>query len=407
MVLTAVLAAGAVVPVLLMMVRKAGAPVPALLALSTAAAAAAIAAARAETGALPGWWLPVPWLVSVLGVPLALADARHRRLPDVLTLPAYPAVALTVTLAALAGGGWRLAIGAVLGSLLLGGTHLAVHRLSPGGLGPGDVKLAGSCGAVLGAVGGLAPATGTVLAALVSAVAIGPMWVIRRVRDMRQARETAVPASARTGRPSFVPICTVAADSPEAAPRRSSLSDGDQPGLNLPRHVQPCSDQPRPGLESGYSGQPDLEPGRLDGPRLEPGQPGDSGLEPGHPADPCLEPPDPDDSGSGPGRRADRRLEPPRPADRRLEPTHSDDSGLEPGHPADPCLEPPHPDHSGPEPSPSQPNRNPRRSSHSLANPAPTRRKTRAGPLRVPYGPGLLMATWACAVFPAAGTGIG
>jgi len=29
----------------------------------------------------------------IRGVPLALADLRHLRLPDVLTLPAYPAFA--------------------------------------------------------------------------------------------------------------------------------------------------------------------------------------------------------------------------------------------------------------------------------------------------------------------------
>ncbi|MFD2471897.1 prepilin peptidase [Amycolatopsis silviterrae] len=258
MVLTAVLAAGAVVPVLLAMTKKTGAPVPLLLGLTIAAAAAAVAAARADSGALPEWWLPVPWLVSVVGVPLALADARHRRLPDVLTLPAYPAVALTITLAALGGGGWRLAAGAAVGCLLFGGTHLIVHRLSAGGLGPGDVKLAGSFGAVLGAVGGLAPAVGAVLAAAASAVAVVPMWVMRRVRE---------PISTRPGSTPQPPLAQ-------------------QPATTGSAHVP-------------------VPPG-------------------------------------------------PAPAAERIR----------------------------------------------------TRTPIRAGPLRVPYGPGLVLATWACAVFPAAGTGI-
>ncbi|WP_034286746.1 prepilin peptidase [Amycolatopsis benzoatilytica] len=301
MVLTAVLAACAVVPVLLLMVRKAGAPVPVLVTLAGAAAAAAIAAARADAGALPGWWLPVPWLVSVVGVPLALADVRHRRLPDVLTLPAYPAVALTVALAAVGGGGWRLAAGAALGCLLFGGTHLVVHRLSGGGLGPGDVKLAGSCGAVLGAVGGLAPATAAVLAALVSAVAAGPMWAVRRVRELRRDRRA----------PPFAPV-----------------SRAGRPGL--------------PGRSLAVPGSPP-EPGRAG----------------------CLAPDRPGAPKPTPHRRQAAEPNPRRPGRPR------------PG-PASAC-----------------------------SGPASARPETRAGPLRVPYGPGLVLATWACAVFPAAGTGIG
>lgn len=276
MVLTAVLAAGAVVPVLLVMMKKADAPIPAVLALTVAAAAATVAAARADAGALPAWWLPVAWLVSVLGVPLALADARHRRLPDILTLPAYPAVALTITLATLSGGGWRLAAGAALGCLLFGGTHLIVHRLSAGGLGPGDVKLAGSFGAVLGAVGGLAPAVAAVLAAMVSLAAVAPMWLMRRIRQFRESRASARPPSR-------------------------------QPGPKMPT------------------------PNQLDIPPRA--------------TDPAQSP----------------------------RPTAAASSATDPA------------------PTPS-------------TDPASSR--IRAGPLRVPYGPGLVLATWACTVFPAAGTGI-
>src|SRR2546430_2437002 len=46
------------------------------------------------SGAWPGWWLPLPLVVTALAVPLVMADLRHRRLPDVLTMPAYPLVGL-------------------------------------------------------------------------------------------------------------------------------------------------------------------------------------------------------------------------------------------------------------------------------------------------------------------------
>ncbi|WP_037362920.1 prepilin peptidase [Amycolatopsis orientalis] len=280
MVLIPVLAAGAVVPVLLVMTKKAGAPVSAVLGLTAAVAAVAVAASRADAGAFPAWWLPVAWLVSVLGVPLALADARHRRLPDVLTLPAYPAVALTLTLAAVSGGGWRLAAGAVLGCLLFGGTHLIVHRLSAGGLGPGDVKLAGSFGAVLGAVGGLAPAVAAVLAAMVSLAAVVPRWLMRRFRRMRGPGASVRSAFAAARSPGIEPAGGL---SPRAEPEGGS---GEPTSSLVPREAEP----------------------------VRPSVPADVGLV--------------------------------RPA------------------------------------------------------------RVRAGPLRVPYGPGLVLATWACAVFPAAGTGI-
>ncbi|MET9264314.1 A24 family peptidase [Amycolatopsis sp. NPDC004079] len=300
MVLTAVLAAGAVVPVLLVMMKKADAPIPAVLAVAVAAAAAAVAAARADVGALPAWWLPVAWLVSVLGAPLALADARHRRLPDILTLPAYPAVALTITLAALSGGGWRLAAGAALGCLLFGGTHLIVHRLSAGGLGPGDVKLAGSFGAVLGAIGGLAPAVAAVLAALVSLAAVVPMWLIRRFRDSRA----------------------------------STLAPSRQPGPGTPL----AAVQPLGGLDEPTPNQLDIAP-----------QP--------------------------------------------TEPAQTPRSAAAASAPTDVTCLP-----TDPAPAPT--------SAAPTSPPSPASSRIRAGPLRVPYGPGLVLATWACAVFPAAGTGI-
>ncbi|MGW4400543.1 prepilin peptidase [Amycolatopsis nivea] len=328
MVLTAVLAAGAVVPVLLAMTKKAGAPVSAVLGMTTAVAAVAVAGSRADAGAFPAWWLPVAWLISVLGVPLALADARHRRLPDILTLPAYPAVALTLTLAALSGGGWRLTAGALLGCLLFGGTHLIVHRLSSGGLGPGDVKLAGSFGAVLGAVGGLAPAVAAVLAALVSLAAVVPMWLMRRIRSSARLPASAPPSST-TG------STATAGELQEPVPNRVASAP---PVTNPARRVA-------------------HPPSTTDVPLA----PADSAPPPTavafSPTDAAPVTPAPAAASTGPAPTPPAAALPPGPAS-------------------------------------------------SASPPAPAVSRIRAGPLRVPYGPGLVLATWACAVFPAAGTGI-
>lgn len=107
---------------------------------------------RLGAGGLPGWWVPVALAVAWLAVVLTVTDLRHRRLPDALTLPAYPAAAVLLAIAAV-WAGWPLVAGAVLGAGVFLGAHAAVHFVSPGSLGAGDVKLAGPLGAVLGAVG--------------------------------------------------------------------------------------------------------------------------------------------------------------------------------------------------------------------------------------------------------------
>lgn len=127
----------------------------------------ALAVWRAITGHFPWWWLPIPLLVAVLTVTLTAVDLKHRRLPDALTLPAYPAVAAAVALAATQAN-WQVAEGALLGAIALGSAYLALHLLFPKAMGAGDVKLSGSQGAVLGAVSLPSVLLGTVLAALLT-----------------------------------------------------------------------------------------------------------------------------------------------------------------------------------------------------------------------------------------------
>ncbi|MCR6482617.1 A24 family peptidase [Amycolatopsis sp. OK19-0408] len=147
------------------LLARAGAPIS----MPVAGVLAAVGV-TAVTARWPAWWLPVPVALTAVGVPLALADVRHFRLPDVLTLSAYPLFGAAIGVAALGGGGPALAVRAVAGALVFGGAHAVVRRLAPHSLGAGDVKLAGSLGAVLGAVGWFALALAAVLAALFSLV---------------------------------------------------------------------------------------------------------------------------------------------------------------------------------------------------------------------------------------------
>lgn len=116
-------------------------------------------------GSLPTWWVPIPLALTWLAVLLAATDLRHRRLPDALTLPAYPAFATLIAIATI-WAGWPLAAGAALGAVIFLGVHATVHHLRPHSLGAGDVKLSGSLGAVLGATSLSALILAPVLAAL-------------------------------------------------------------------------------------------------------------------------------------------------------------------------------------------------------------------------------------------------
>jgi len=119
-------------------------------------------------------------LVTLL-VPMALIDLEHRIIPNRLTGPAAMlAIALGTALDP-SGEVGRLIAGAAAG-----GVFLAAALLHPGGMGMGDVKLAGVLGLFLGAA--VAPA---LVVALVTGVVVGAA-VIARV-GVTAGRKTAVP----------------------------------------------------------------------------------------------------------------------------------------------------------------------------------------------------------------------
>jgi leader peptidase (prepilin peptidase)/N-methyltransferase len=117
----------------------------------------------------------------LLVVPAALIDLEHRIIPNRITaLGAVLALVIGVALDP-AGESERLIAGAAAGGFLL----LAALAY-PGGMGMGDVKLAGVMGLFLGA-----PVAAAVLIALVSGVLVGALVIARR--GVRVGRKTAVP----------------------------------------------------------------------------------------------------------------------------------------------------------------------------------------------------------------------
>lgn len=109
-------------------------------------------ALRVGTGGLAPSAAMLPWLLGWWGTLLAVCDLRAARLPDALTGPAYPVAA--VALAALAWWACAPALlgGALAGAAVFAGCYALVRLLAPASLGAGDVKLAGSLGAAVGAV---------------------------------------------------------------------------------------------------------------------------------------------------------------------------------------------------------------------------------------------------------------
>lgn len=112
--------------------------------------------------------LPAYLFLGVIGAALTLIDLDVHRLPDLIVLPSYPIVLVLLLVPTVVTGLWGALLRAVLAGLALFGVYLTLALVSPGGggLGFGDVKLAGVLGLGLGWLG-WGPVAVSVLAAFV------------------------------------------------------------------------------------------------------------------------------------------------------------------------------------------------------------------------------------------------
>jgi leader peptidase (prepilin peptidase)/N-methyltransferase len=149
---------------------------PAVLEVATAAVLALLA----------GRFGPHPFTLALcflgaLGVALAAIDLSVQRLPDRLTLPAYPVLIGLLLVAALAGHDLGALWRALLGGLALAAGYLLLGLARPGQLGGGDIKLAGLAGLVLGWLGWWAVLTGAALGFVLAALASLVLLAARRI----------------------------------------------------------------------------------------------------------------------------------------------------------------------------------------------------------------------------------
>ncbi|MGW5722846.1 prepilin peptidase [Amycolatopsis sp. NPDC003865] len=147
--------------------------------------AAQLVIAAAIVGAL-AWRVPgvAPFAISAsvaaFGVPLAFADARHRRLPNLLVLGLAGSVGAAVVTTAVFNREAGSLARAVAGAAVTAAFFLAVYFTAPGQLGGGDVKLAVPLGAALAWFGWQTLALGSLLPWLAAAITAAIMHLGRR-----------------------------------------------------------------------------------------------------------------------------------------------------------------------------------------------------------------------------------
>ena len=150
---------------------------------------------RSTTGqwTIEGVWAAVVVIVAFLylaaiSIVLTLIDLDTKRLPNSIVLPSYLVGAVLLTLASWLTGDWEALLRGGIGMAVLYAFYFLLRLIRPGGMGGGDVKLAGVLGLYLGWVGWGALAVGAFAAFL-----IGGIWGVALIIAGRAGRKTAIP----------------------------------------------------------------------------------------------------------------------------------------------------------------------------------------------------------------------
>jgi leader peptidase (prepilin peptidase)/N-methyltransferase len=154
-----------------------------LVELGTAALFVAVTARLGLTAELPAYLY-----LAAVGVALAVIDIDLLRLPNAIVLPSYAVGLLLLLPAAVAHGDWAAGLRALAAMTALWAFYFALAFAVPGGMGFGDVKLAGLLGLYLGWLG-----WGSVLVGTFAAFVLGGLVGVALMLLRRAGRKTAVP----------------------------------------------------------------------------------------------------------------------------------------------------------------------------------------------------------------------
>lgn len=126
--------------------------------------------------------------LAAISIALTLIDLDTHRLPNAIVLPGYVVLAVLFLLACAFGAPWEALFRSLVGGAALFAFYFVLRLIRPGGMGGGDVKLAGVLGAALGWIGWSALIVGA-FAAFVLGGVFGVALMIAR----RAGRKSAIP----------------------------------------------------------------------------------------------------------------------------------------------------------------------------------------------------------------------
>lgn len=126
--------------------------------------------------------------LAAISIALTLIDLDTRRLPNPIVLPSYVVLGLLFSLACVLGAPWEGLLRAAIGGAALFAFYFLLRLIRPGGMGGGDVKLAGVLGIALGWVG-----WGALVVGAFAAFVFGGVFGVALLVLRRAGRKSAIP----------------------------------------------------------------------------------------------------------------------------------------------------------------------------------------------------------------------
>ncbi|KQZ83958.1 peptidase A24 [Microbacterium sp. Root166] len=125
---------------------------------------------------------------AAISIVLTLIDLDTHRLPNAIVLPSYLVAGVLLTAASALSGDWIALLRAAIGMVSLYAFYFLLRLARPGGMGGGDVKLAGVVGLYLGFIG-----WGALVVGAFAAFVLGGVFGLALIALRRAGRKTAIP----------------------------------------------------------------------------------------------------------------------------------------------------------------------------------------------------------------------